>query len=209
MAERTVEELANDFTSTGANPGGISNSILASTGGSGGVGYIPPYAIDPYTSPYIQSRLVFFTINTYTNLSREGISAKAFLNGVEIDGQTSTKGTITFTLSEQLLLNPSTLTFVSGDLKPQRYFLIQARKDVENEVSIIEYDVIGDTSPSPLLGTPLPSAEGFTRGASDTVGRQYDGTSGGGGGGGFTEVDRGDGRIGRDRIYEGGRENIQ
>ena len=29
------------------------------------------------------------------------------------------------------------------------------------------------------------------------------------GGGGFTEVDRGDGRIGRDRIYEGGRENIQ
>lgn len=33
--------------------------------------------------------------------------------------------------------------------------------------------------------------------------------SGGGGGGGFTEVERGDGRIGRDRIYEGGRENIQ
>jgi hypothetical protein len=32
---------------------------------------------------------------------------------------------------------------------------------------------------------------------------------GSGGGGGFTEVDRGDGRIGRDRIYEGGRENIQ
>jgi hypothetical protein len=32
---------------------------------------------------------------------------------------------------------------------------------------------------------------------------------GGGGGGGFTEVDRGDVRIGRDRIYEGGRENIQ
>lgn len=34
-------------------------------------------------------------------------------------------------------------------------------------------------------------------------------TGGGSGGGGFTEVDRGDGRIGRDRIYEGGRENIQ
>ena len=33
---------------------------------------------------------------------------------------------------------------------------------------------------------------------------------GSGGGGGFTEVDRGDNRIGRDRIYEGGgRENIQ
>ena len=32
---------------------------------------------------------------------------------------------------------------------------------------------------------------------------------GGGGGGGFTEVERGDSRIGRDRIYEGGRENIQ
>jgi hypothetical protein len=35
------------------------------------------------------------------------------------------------------------------------------------------------------------------------------GGGGGSGGGGFTEVDRGDGRIGRDRIYEGGRENIQ
>jgi len=35
------------------------------------------------------------------------------------------------------------------------------------------------------------------------------GGGGGGGGGSFTEVDRGDGRIGRDRIYEGGRENIQ
>ena len=34
-------------------------------------------------------------------------------------------------------------------------------------------------------------------------------TGGGGGGGGFTEVERGDSRIGRDRIYEGGRENIQ
>ena len=36
------------------------------------------------------------------------------------------------------------------------------------------------------------------------------GSGGGFGGGGFTEVDRGDNRIGRDRIYEGGgRENIQ
>jgi hypothetical protein len=36
-------------------------------------------------------------------------------------------------------------------------------------------------------------------------------TGGGGGGsaGGFTEVERGDGRIGRDRIFEGNRENIQ
>jgi hypothetical protein len=32
---------------------------------------------------------------------------------------------------------------------------------------------------------------------------------GGGSAGAFTEIDRGDGRIGRDRIYEGGRENIQ
>ena len=36
------------------------------------------------------------------------------------------------------------------------------------------------------------------------------GSGGGFGGGGFTEVERGDNRIGRDRIYEGGgRENIQ
>lgn len=34
-------------------------------------------------------------------------------------------------------------------------------------------------------------------------------SNGGAGGSSFTEVDRGDGRNGRDRIYEGGRENIQ
>jgi hypothetical protein len=186
MAQRTIEELANDFTSAGTNPGGISDSILTSTGGGGGGGGRAPggdiLAFDPYTSPYITSRKVFFTINTYTNLSRTDVLAKAYLNGTEIEDQSNSKGRVTFSLDEQRLLNPSTLTLVSGDLKPQKYFLIQSRKDIENEVSIIEIDNIADTTP--VEGTPVPGGERFGGGFVDTRGGQFDGSGGGSGGGG-------------------------
>jgi hypothetical protein len=184
MAQRTIEELVNDFTSAGTNPGGISDSILTSTGGGGG-GRAPGgdiLAFDPYTSPYITSRKVFFTINTYTNLSRTDVLAKAYLNGTEIEDQSNSKGRVTFSLDEQRLLNPSTLTLVSGDLKPQKYFLIQSRKDIENEVSIIEIDNIADTTP--VEGTPVPGGERFGGGFVDTRGGQFDGSGGGSGGGG-------------------------
>jgi hypothetical protein len=183
------------------------------SGGSGGAGSSVGFgggtfrgadvlAFDPYTSPYIQPRVLVFTINTYTSLSRRDVLAKAFLDGVEIEDQTNTKGRVTFTINEQRLLNPSTLTLVSGDLIAQKYFIIQARKDVENEVSIIEYDVIGETSPSPLLGAPSPTGEGLAAGAQDTTGGQFDGSGGltTGGGGGFTGGGYEDGRggLGRD-----------
>jgi hypothetical protein len=218
MAERTIEELASDFTSTGANS--FDTNSFAQPGGGGGGGgrneYVPPYAIDPYTSPYIRPRVVVFTINTYASLSRKGVLAKAFLDGLEVEDQTISKGRITFTINEQRLLNPSTLTIVSGDLKAEKYFLIQCRKDAENEVSIIEYD---NTEVSPVDASPaIPvviETPAFGGGAVDVRGGQFDGSGGtvssggGGGAGGFTEVERGDGRIGRDRIYEGSVESIQ
>jgi hypothetical protein len=71
---------------------------------------------------------------------------------------------------------------VSGDLKPQKYFLIQSRKDIENEVSIIEIDNIADATP--VEGTPVPGGEGFGGGIVDTRGGQFDGSGGGSGGGG-------------------------
>ena len=186
MAQRTIEELANDFTYSGTNPGGISDSILTSAGGGGGGGGRAPggdiLAFDPYTSPYITSRKVFFTINTYTNLSRTDVLAIAYLNGIEIEDQSNSKGRVTFSLDEQRLLNPSTLTLVSGDLKPQKYFLIQSRKDIENEVSIIEIDNTADATP--VEGTPVPGGEGFGSGIVDTRGGQFDGSGGGSGGGG-------------------------
>jgi hypothetical protein len=142
------------------------------SGGSGGAGSSVGFgggtfrgadvlAFDPYTSPYIQPRVLVFTINTYTSLSRRDVLAKAFLDGVEIEDQTNTKGRVTFTINEQRLLNPSTLTIVSGDLRAQKYFIIQSRKDVENEVSIIEVDNIVDASiPVPGTETPLPGGSG-------------------------------------------------
>jgi hypothetical protein len=184
MAEKTVEQLANDFTNPGVNPGGISDAILASAGGGGGT-YTPPYSIDPYTSPYIAPRVVVFTINTYASLSRNGVLAKAFLDGVEVENQTISKGRITFTINEQRLLNPSRLTVVSGDLKPQKYFLIQSRKDGENQVSVIEYD---NTEVSPVAATPAIPVVIETP--------VYSGGGGaggfGGGGGGMREVNPND-----------------
>lgn len=215
MAEKTIEELANDRSGIGTNPGGIAESILSATGGSGGAGV--GLAFDPYTSPYLAPRRIFFTINTYTNLSRTDVLAKAYLDGIEIEDQSNTKGRITFSLPEQRFLNPSTLTLVSGDLKPQKYFIIQARKDVENEVSIIEYDIIGDRTPSALLGTPTPTGEGLSNGSQDTSGGQFDGSGGvvtrgaGGGAGSVVERDFGTG-FGREVVVGADlldRQNIQ
>lgn len=178
-----------DTTSFAESSGGGGGGGNPSTGGS-------VLAFDPYTSPYIKPRRIFFTINTYTNLSRTDIVAKAYLNGVEIEDQTNSKGRVTFSLDEQRLLNPSTLTLVSGDLKPQKYFLIQSRKDIENEVSIIEYDNIED----PIPVERIPSLGALDGGGFvDTRGGQYDGSGGGGGvsgfgggGGGMREVNPND-----------------
>lgn len=213
MAERTLEELADDRSGVGVNPGGIDNSILAAAGGSGASGGGSVLAFDPYTSPYITPRRVFFTINTYTNLSRTDIIAKAYLDGIEIEEQSNSKGRIVFSLNEQRLLNPSVLTLVSGDLKPQKYFIIQARKDVENQVSVIEIDSTPDPTPVQI---GVPTGEGFGGGTVDTTGGQYDGSGGAvtrGGGGGFTGGGYEDGRggLGRDLYVSEAtnRENIQ
>jgi hypothetical protein len=203
MAQKTIEELASDFTSTGANSFDTNSFAQPGGGGAGSGGggntFLPPFAIDPYTSPYIQPRVIAFTINTYASLSRKGVLAKAFLDGIEVEDQTISSGRITFTINEQRLLNPSRLTVVSGDLKPQKYFLIQSRKDAQNEVSVIEYD---NTEVSPVVATPaIPvviEAPSFGGGFVDTRGGQYDGSGGGavsgvgGTGGGMREVNPND-----------------
>ena len=198
MAQRTLEELANDFTSTGANS--FDTTSFAQGGGGGGGSYVPPYSIDPYTSPYIQPRVVVFTINTYASLSRNGILAKAFLDGVEVEDQTISKGKITFTMNEQRLLNPSRLTIVSGDLKAQKYFLIQSRKDSQNEVSVIEFNNMEEYKetlpPDTNLIIDNPPVNRGGGGFVDTSGGQFDGSGGGGGGsyggGGMREVNPND-----------------
>ena len=198
MAQRTLEELANDFTSTGANS--FDTTSFAQGGGGGGGSYVPPYSIDPYTSPYIQPRVVVFTINTYASLSRNGVLAKAFLDGVEVEDQTISKGKITFTMNEQRLLNPSRLTIVSGDLKAQKYFLIQSRKDSQNEVSVIEFNNMEEYKetlpPDTNLIIDNPPVNRGGGGFVDTSGGQFGGSGGGGGGsyggGGMREVNPND-----------------
>jgi hypothetical protein len=201
-------------TGTGGGSGGGGGTGAGTTGG-GATGGGSVLAFDPYTNPNIQPRVVAFTINTFTNLSKAGVSAKAFLDGVEIENQTISKGRVTFTLNEQRLLNPSTLTLVSGDLRPQKYFIIQCRKDVENEVSIIEVDNIVDASiPVPGTETPLPGGTGGT-GFQDTTGGGSSGVTprGGGGGGAGERFERDFGSgFGREVVVSGDltdRQNIQ
>ena len=217
MANKSIEELASNFNPPGADSFDTNSFAQPGGGGSGGGsgGGGTSLAFDPYTSPYVTPRRIFFTINTYTNLSRKDVLAKAYLNGVEVEDQSNSKGRITFSLPEQRFLDPSTLTLVSGDLKPQKYFLIQSRKDIENEVSILEIDNIADVTP--VEGTPVPGGEGYGGGIVDTRGGQYDGSGGavtrGGGGGGFTGGGYEDGRggLGRDLYVSdmNQRENLQ
>ena len=214
MANKSIEELASNFNSPGADSFDTNSFAQPGGGGSGGGsgGGGTSLAFDPYTSPYVTPRRIFFTINTYTNLSRTDVLAKAYLNGVEIEDQSNSKGRITFSLPEQRFLDPSTLTLVSGDLKPQKYFIIQARKNVENEVSIIEYDNTTNVNPD-VIETPAFSGGG----TQDTRGGQFDGSGGvtsGGGGGGFSggaSVSVDDRGINRPNLAESGqgRERIE
>ena len=116
-------------------------------------------------------RQVFFTINTYTDKSNQPVSAKAYLNGVEIDGQNTTNGRVVFTLSEQQILNQSTITLISGDLRPINRFQVQARKNAFNDVNIV---VFNDNEEDTITPPVIPPAE-----PSPTPP-----TGGGGGGGG-------------------------
>lgn len=124
-------------------------------------------------------RQVFFTINTYTDKSNQPVSAKAYLNGIEIEGQTTSKGKVTFTLSEQQILNQSTITLISGDLKPINRFQVQARKNAFNDVNIVIFnDNEEDTITPPVTPPADPSPTPPTGGG---------GGSGGGGGAIFNQ----------------------
>jgi len=117
-------------------------------------------------------RQVFFTINTYTDKSNQPVEAKAYLNGVEIEGQSTSKGRVIFTLSEQQILNQSTITLISGDLRPINRFQVQARKNAFNDVNIVVFnDNEEDTITPPIIPPAEPSPTPTTGG-------------GGGGGGG-------------------------
>jgi hypothetical protein len=110
-------------------------------------------------------RQVFFTINTYTDKSNQPVEAKAYLNGVEIEGQSTSKGRVIFTLSEQQILNQSTITLISGDLKPINRFQVQARKNAFNDVNIVVFnDNEEDTITPPIIPPAEPSPTPTTGG---------------------------------------------
>lgn len=110
-------------------------------------------------------RKVFFTINTYTDKSNQAVLAKAYLNGVEIPDQSNSNGKVIFTISEQQLLNVSTITLVSGELRPINKFQVQARKNSSNDVNVIifndnESDEITPPPPTPPETPATPSGGG-------------------------------------------------
>lgn len=126
-------------------------------------------------------RKVFFTINTYTDKSNQAVLAKAYLNGVEIPDQSNSNGKVIFTLSEQQLLNVSTITLVSGELKPINRFQVQARKNSSNDVDVI---IFNDNESDEIVTPPIPTTPTPPTPPSTPSG----GTGGGGGGGGANAV---------------------
>ena len=112
---------------------------------SAGSSYVGSYSNSP--------RLVFFTINTYTDKSNQPVLAKAYLNGIEIADQTNSNGRVAFTINEQLILNPSTITLVSGELKPINRFQVQARKNSSNDVDVI---IFNDNESDEIVTPPIP-----------------------------------------------------
>jgi hypothetical protein len=122
-------------------------------------------------------RKVFFTINTYTDKSNQAVLAKAYLNGVEIPDQGNSNGKVIFTLSEQQLLNVSTITLVSGELKPINRFQVQARKNSSNDVDVI---IFNDNESDEIVTPPIPT----TPSTPSTPATPSTPSGGGGGGGG-------------------------
>ena len=133
---------------------------------------------NPYTT---RQRMIFLTVDTRIGKNNEPVLAKAYLNGKEIADQTNTLGRTTFNLTEESILNESSLTFVSGDLKPIKRFRIQSRKNSVNDVTIIEIDENG-VDEAPVIATPVTSVIQPTP--------VYRGGGGGGGGMIYQNEDR-------------------
>jgi len=126
MAIERVENLNDDRSGVGVNPGGIDNAILASSGGGGGgTTYVPP------TNPIPENQSLFVNV---------AISSTPKDAMIVVDGnETNQLAPSTITFTEKELLTAKTISVKksgnqSGDVYKIYTIYKEKRKDIEEPV---------------------------------------------------------------------------
>ncbi len=151
MAIDRIENLSDDRSGVGVNPGGIDNAILTAVGGSGGGTAVTTTTIaEVGPTTYVTREPVYETQNLFVNI---GISSNPSDGMIVVDGvETNKLSSSTLTFSEKELLTPKTIGvkksgYGSSDVYKVYTIQKEIRKDVEDPIVFddrIDYEYIND-----------------------------------------------------------------
>ena len=113
---------------------------------------------DNYT-PVSAAREVNITFNTFLEEGGNSVQAKVLVNDVEWADSSSQNGKITLKFFDYQILNPTKISFIGTNVKSKKSFIIQAKVNQENEVTIKEADEFGNL----INDTPRPPDVGFRK----------------------------------------------
>lgn len=98
---------------------------------------------DNYT-PVSAAREVNITFNTFLEEGGNSVQAKVLVNDAEWADSSSQNGKINIKFFEYQILNPTKISFIGTNVKAKKSFIIQAKANQENEVTIKEADEFGN-----------------------------------------------------------------
>lgn len=98
---------------------------------------------DNYT-PVSAAREVNITFNTFLEEGGNSVQAKVLVNDAEWADSSSQNGKINIKFFEYQILNPTKISFIGTNVKAKKTFIIQAKANQENEVTIKEADEFGN-----------------------------------------------------------------
>lgn len=133
---------------------------------------------DNYT-PVSAAREVNITFNTFLEEGGNSVQAKVLVNDSEWADSSSQNGKVNIKFFEYQILNPTKISFIGTNVKAKKTFIIQAKANQENEVSIKEADQFGNILDGYISTPYTPPVE--TNPINTPI------NIGGGGGGGFVE----------------------
>lgn len=98
---------------------------------------------DNYT-PVSAAREVNITFNTFLEEGGNSVQAKVLVNDSEWADSSSQNGKVNIKFFEYQILNPTKISFIGTNVKAKKTFIIQAKANQENEVTIKEADQFGN-----------------------------------------------------------------
>jgi len=130
MAIERVEDINDDRSGVGVNPGGIDNAILATSGGGGGGTYVPP------TTTLNAPQNVYETQNLFVNIA---ISSTPNDSMIVVDGnETNQLAPSTIRFTEKELLSPKTISVKkSGQQSTDIYKVYTIQKESRKDTEVI------------------------------------------------------------------------